>query len=769
MDAKPIDGARCIEQMVYSLSGVEDPIALLRHSLEQLHRDLGAAWSFVAGRGGGILGDLQVARGCPDPANVLASLPLRADAPQGGLDLCTGERAGALVLWLPQHTQVVMAFGPASVLDAPEARATLQGAGRYVLGRLRDTLELERARLANRALECRISDLSLLFKGLDVTLSSVELTKVLRAFMTCVTSGEAIGFNRAFLLLLDEEQRVLRGTVAVGPTSGDEARSIWQRLERERTSLEEVLRRAVQDPDVEPAPGSLADRIRSFCLPLDRSASILTHAVLTSTPYNIHIYRGEAPEPFADAFGAREFVVIPILGRERTLGIIVADNLYSGEPLETERVYLLSGLANHVGVVIENALMFEDVSRRYAELREVQSINRAMLSSVNYVEVLRRIAQISASMLQATGSLLFIVREEPSQPHLEMQYNASGAELSEAVLQRCHQVAQESVQSEKGPTMVRLESQSGDVHTELVSAPMQIDNDIVGVLMTYRVADETGSAPFDRHSRRFLSIIADQGAIALQSGRRLQTIRDDQAQIENLNLLLYRNEKLAALGEASSKIAHEIRNPLTALGGFARRLSRSSSLGTDELDAAQVIVHETARLERILNDQLAFVRSARLKRSNASLNDVVDEALQLLRQQVTACDADIEIELDPELPQTALDADRMKQVLVNLLMNAIAVVGRRDRIRIATRVEEEAVVLEVANSGPPIPSQALAKLFVPFATTRQEGTGLGLAVVHQIVVEHGGRIEVLSEPPWGSIFRIRLKTAAAAPADGSAS
>lgn len=746
--------ARSVARCVHELATERDPIRMARRAWELLRLELGAVWAVLEGTGDGPLGDLLLTHACPDPEHAIAALHVPASPPAERVHVQSDHGRLALVLWLPRHTRLVYGFGiePSGPLDSGSTFCS--EVGRYLLTRLEDALELQRSRLATAALERRISDLSLLFKGLDVTLRSMELTKVLRAFMACVTSGEAIGFNRAFLLLLDEEQQELRGTVAVGPSSGEEAMRIWTSLER--VSLEDVLRRAVEDAQQEPASGSLAARIRGFSVPLDPERSLLARAVLSPEPYNLYFYRGEAPEPFADAFGASTFVVIPILGRERALGVIVADNLYTNVPIENERVYLLSGLANHVGVVIENALMFEDVSRRYAELNEVQDINRALLSSVDEAGVLRRIAQISASMLQASGSLLYIAQGPGAEPRLVMQYNVTGEALPAEVTERCAEIARDTLRRGPGARQARVEGLTGTATATLVSAAMSIDKEVVGVLMVYRAAGEAGRNSFDSHSRRFLSIIADQAAIAVLSGRRLQTIREDQGRIEVLNDLLHRNEKLAALGQASSKIAHEIRNPLTALGGFARRMLRSASLGSEEREAAEVIAQETARLERILNDQLAFVRSARLQRAPTSLNDVVHESIMLLRQQLRAGRGELELQLDPDLPRAQLDADRMKQVLVNLLMNAIAAVPSGGRIRIATRSVGEAVELEVANTGNPIPAAIRELLFVPFMTTRLEGTGLGLAVVHQIVMEHGAQIDVLSEGPWGTIFRLRF-------------
>ena len=130
--------------------------------------------------------------------------------------------------------------------------------------------------------------------------------------------------------------------------------------------------------------------------------------------------------------------------------------------------------------------------------------------------------------------------------------------------------------------------------------------------------------------------------------------------------------------------------------------------------------------------------------------------LMLLRQQLRDGKGELELSLEEAFPPSLVDPDRMKQVLVNLLMNALVAIPSGGRIRIGTRSLDGAVELEVANSGPPIPAGIRESLFTPFITTRQEGTGLGLAVVHQIVVEHGGSIDVASEPPWGTVFRIRL-------------
>lgn len=752
------EGAGSTAAVLAQIATGRDVVTVASSAAESLYHLLGATWCVAAGSGDSPLGRWHAKWGASDAAPEADPAMLSRAAPPERFSLLARDGAVTFGFWLPQHTHLVLEYGLAPDRAVPPAEE-LQAFGRVLQARLHDLLELSRALLANAALERRISDLSLLFKGLDITLSSVELRKVLRAFLTCVTSGEAIGFNRAFLLLLDDDQRELHGVVAVGPSSGEEASSIWNSIEQEQPTLDQVLRAAIEDPEIEPVPDSLADRIRSFIVPLDPARSILARAaVAASGSYNIHEYTADqGPEPFATAFGTAHFVVIPIQGRERTLGVIVADNLYTGETIKQDNAFLLSGLANHVGVVIENALMFQDVSRRYDELSEVQYINRALLSSMDYGEVLHQIAQISASMLRATGTLLFIVEAGADELRLAMQYTADGPMLEDEVVLACTEIARETLDRQAG-VLLRDAAPGAAAVASLLAAPMQIDNEAVGILLVYRApgAGPDRTIRFDRQSQRFLSIIADQAAIALLSGRRMQTIRDDQRQIQQLNELLYRNEKLAALGEASSKIAHEIRNPLTALGGFARRVLKSPHVVPEDREAVEIIVRETSRLERILNDQLAFVRSARLQFGPTALNYLVHECQSLLRHQFELRRTTLRLRLDPALPMAILDGDRVKQVLVNLLMNALEAVEPGGIVQVTTRTSGENVELEVANTGPPIAPEVAQTLFAPFTSTKQEGTGLGMAVVHQIVVEHNGVIHVRSEPPWGGVFTLRL-------------
>ena len=201
-------------------------------------------------------------------------------------------------------------------------------------------------------------------------------------------------------------------------------------------------------------------------------------------------------------------------------------------------------------------------------------------------------------------------------------------------------------------------------------------------------------------------------------------------------------------------MAHEIRNPLSAVGGFARRIQRSLAEGDPNAEYAAVIVREIQRLEGILTEQLEFARLSRPRLAQVELGALVRETLQLVRDEAEAKGVQILEEHAKDLPQVLLDRDKVKQVLLNILNNALSAVTRGQRIQIRTERAGGDLRLEIANDGEPLPGEILESLFVPFATTKAGGSGLGLAVAYQIVKEHGGEIQVRSHAPWSVIFTV---------------
>ena len=252
---------------------------------------------------------------------------------------------------------------------------------------------------------------------------------------------------------------------------------------------------------------------------------------------------------------------------------------------------------------------------------------------------------------------------------------------------------------------------------------------------------------------------------------RVEIYRDLTAQ-RVLHSKLLQTEKLAALGQMVSGVAHELSNPLTSIMGYAHRLLARKDLPgrTEEL---RQIHQEAERASAILRQVLQNARETIPERRPVSLNQIVQRAMDLQRFSLAAEKIRVEIDLDPALPFVHGDPGHLQQVLMNVAGNARQAIeqhGQGGTIRLRTkRIGERRVLLEVADDGPGIPQAILARIFDPFFTTKPAGigTGLGLAIVLSVVREHGGQVHVSSPPQGGAVFQIELPAAAESARDGA--
>jgi signal transduction histidine kinase/FixJ family two-component response regulator len=244
---------------------------------------------------------------------------------------------------------------------------------------------------------------------------------------------------------------------------------------------------------------------------------------------------------------------------------------------------------------------------------------------------------------------------------------------------------------------------------------------------------------------------------------RVEVYRDLTAQRIFQSKLL-QTEKLAALGQMVSGIAHELSNPLTSILGYAQRLLARQE-GSGRTQEARQIFQEAERASAILRQLLLNARETLPERRAISLNHVVLQAMDLQNFSLAAEKIAVELELDPELPAVHGDAGHLQQVLMNLVGNARQAIeqqGRGGIIRVRTRnAGQQRVHLEIEDNGPGIPQAILARIFDPFFTTKPAGvgTGLGLAVVLSVVREHGGRVQVSRSAEGGAIFQVELPAA----------
>ncbi len=287
-----------------------------------------------------------------------------------------------------------------------------------------------------------------------------------------------------------------------------------------------------------------------------------------------------------------------------------------------------------------------------------------------------------------------------------------------------------------------------------------------------RVARENLAAAFDGELRRFeVPLLRPDGSegtgqvllAPVREGGRipkvLALIRDitDQRRAQTQ---LQQAEKLAAMGQLVSGVAHEINNPAAIISGFAQTLLLDQ-LSPEQRETVQMMYDEATRIGRITSNLLAFARAGSKERTLVDLNETVRRTYALRSYHLTTLNITVNLELDDASPKVWANASEMQQMLLNLLINAEqALTGASGRrvITLRTRDAEERITLEVADTGPGIPLEIQERIFDPFFTTKPEGsgTGLGLSICYGIVHDHGGRISVHAVPGHGATFTVHL-------------
>ena len=273
------------------------------------------------------------------------------------------------------------------------------------------------------------------------------------------------------------------------------------------------------------------------------------------------------------------------------------------------------------------------------------------------------------------------------------------------------------------------------------------------------------SGPFDEEDLRLLTSMAAPAATAIENAKLYEALRQGMRKLEETQAQLIRSAKLAAVGELAAGVAHEINNPLTSIIGFTRLLL--DDLSADEPTRAdlEIIDREAARTRRIVQSLLDFARTSEPLLAPVDLNALVEETVLLVCTRTVLAKVSLEKSLS-SLPPVMLDANQIKQVLVNLLNNAVQAMPGGGYLGVTTRLKEckidgassQMAVVEIRDSGMGISSENLGRIFDPFFTTKEvgQGTGLGLSVSYSIVEKHNGRIEVESAPGKGSTFSLLL-------------
>lgn len=232
----------------------------------------------------------------------------------------------------------------------------------------------------------------------------------------------------------------------------------------------------------------------------------------------------------------------------------------------------------------------------------------------------------------------------------------------------------------------------------------------------------------------------------------------DLSEVQELKKEVERSTRLASIGRLAAGVAHEIRNPLSSIKGFATYFGERYKDVPEDKDTAQIMVNEVERLNRVISQLLEFARPVNISKKTLDIKTVINHSAKIIERNASEKDIKVKVNISSGIPHIAVDSDRMNQVFLNLFLNSIEAMDSGGKLDISVDYNHavEMIKIKVSDTGKGIAPNDIGNVFDPYFTTKQSGTGLGLAIVHRIIESHNGEIKVESNLGQGTIVTILL-------------
>ena len=269
--------------------------------------------------------------------------------------------------------------------------------------------------------------------------------------------------------------------------------------------------------------------------------------------------------------------------------------------------------------------------------------------------------------------------------------------------------------------------------------------------------------PITESDLELLRAVANHASFAIERSMLTEELQKSYQELEKAYAELRENqeklvlaEKLSAVGTIAAQIAHEIRNPIVAIGGFARAILRDYDLDENLREKLEIILEETQKIERTIQDALDFSKFSEPEKSLCEIGKTIHDVIIFFEPEIAEKKITVSYEIADDIPKFEYDEQLIRQVLINLFRNSISVLGEGGKIGIKAYKEGEYCWIEFSDNGPGVPEGVGDKIFQPFFTTKPTGTGLGLSISAQIIEAHKGEIWYKNNPVGGVTFYIRL-------------
>lgn len=510
--------------------------------------------------------------------------------------------------------------------------------------------------------------------------------------------------------------------------------------------------------------------------PLDlQSSSDLAVQVAHTGKVAQHAHKGEACQGQCaqDAAAEKELtycrLCLPLVAGDEVLGVI--DLQTSGcVRIDSDVEDLLTTIASQAALVFRNAETHEELEQHYRELSLLFEIQQEVSSTLEYEKVLSLIVDRTRRLMDGSECTIRLVEERELKKVIRIAATTSNEHfgpsemlLEDSLLDRQvfggELLAVEDIRQDPRFSPRSAAEEAGIV--SMLCAPLIARRSVLGSLRLYT----NERRDFDVSDRKMFIAIASMAATAIENSRLYTQVEDKNKELvaankalQNTQKQLVQKEKLAALGEMAATVAHEIRNPLTSVRGFAQRISRKyQDAGDGRLaEYTGIIIEEVDRLNKFIKDVLDFARRAKPEFKPLNVNHLLSDIINLMRDELTAQSIVVVSDLDMNVKDIMADAILLKQAFLNILQNSRQAMGKGGVLMIRTQNHMGEVRVRIADDGHGIPRDLLQKVWTPFYTTKVQGTGLGLSLVLRIIDDHHAKLFIRSRVNQGTVIDIRF-------------
>jgi len=544
---------------------------------------------------------------------------------------------------------------------------------------------------------------------------------------------------------LDERQTVSDALSIVCQALGTEAGMAYL-LDADKNALFRCATWGLEDTD--PADLALAARI-----PLGRG--LAGRSVLSKAPIvaGVNDYSDPVWRKVLLRKGVRTIMATPLTSRDTVQGAVCLLTRHD-RPATKKDLSLLASIGGQLGVAVENARLFNQAQRRSQELEAINTVMQGLTQTLVLDDVLYRIHGQVTRLMKADVFFVGLLNDEGDHVYPKLAIDkGEHQEPPPLPLTGGNSLIAYVVASGESLLFYDLRAQKqslpapglviGEEPRSWLGVPMILEDHIIGAMSVQSYSPDC----FTEADRRVLSVIAQQTAAAISQARLFEQLQARMQDLQAAQARLMQSEKMAALGELVSGVAHELNNPLTAVIGYAQLL-RLRDLDDDTKHDLQRIYEAAQRSSQIATDLLTFARSYEPERSAVDINAALEQTLSLRAYEMRVHNIVLATELWQGLPLTVGDPHRLKQVFLNLIINAEQAMGEADgggvlTVRSLMPADRPGIIhLEFEDSGPGINPEVMGRIFDPFFTTKEvgQGTGLGLSICYGIIAEHGGTI-----------------------------